>query len=189
MPNTEDVRVTRTRAAIMNAFEEMICEEKAEEINVKALAERAGIHRKTFYLHYSSIEALYADAIRTLVQDYNELVEKLPPSYNYYDLTRILFEFGTRNRYTEILYCNPKYADLFLRIRNATLEHNRALNNPFQAYSPEMQSICNAFVTNASNTAFRQWVNDGKKVPMEEAVEMVSTLLEQGVSAIRTTYI
>ena len=33
----------------------------AEKLTVRELAERARIHRKTFYLHYPSIEALYQE--------------------------------------------------------------------------------------------------------------------------------
>ena len=47
-----DRRVLRTRAVIKETAKQMICEMDAEKITVKALAERAGIHRKTFYLHY-----------------------------------------------------------------------------------------------------------------------------------------
>ena len=46
-----DLRVQKTRAAIRGAFQAMICEMPAEKITVRALAERARIHRKTFYLH------------------------------------------------------------------------------------------------------------------------------------------
>lgn len=60
MEETEktDLRVKKTRAAIKNAFKEMIMEMSPSEIQVKELAERAQIHRKTFYLHYTCIEAL-----------------------------------------------------------------------------------------------------------------------------------
>lgn len=50
-----DLRVLKTREAIKNAFREMVCEMDADEITVKELTERAMIHRKTFYLHYTCI--------------------------------------------------------------------------------------------------------------------------------------
>ncbi len=175
---------TRTKKAILEAFKEMIC--KKETINVTTIAERAGIHRKTFYLYYTCIEALYEDALIILSNEYAKEVEKLPIPYNYYDLTRVMFEFYASNEYNEILICHPNYSEFSSKLRLITLKHNRSIDNPYRNYSPEMQNIINAFVTNASLIAYRQWVADGKVVPMDEAIEMVSTLLEHGVSAIAT---
>lgn len=52
----EDRRVTKTKAAIEHAFEGLVQEVDYEKITVSAIAERANINRKTFYLHYSSVE-------------------------------------------------------------------------------------------------------------------------------------
>lgn len=48
----------------------MIMEKDASGITVKELTDRAMIHRKTFYLHYTSIEALYEDILSELSKDY-----------------------------------------------------------------------------------------------------------------------
>ena len=63
-----DLRVQKTKAAIRGAFQAMICEMPAEKITVKELAGRARIHRKTFYLHYPSIEALYQELMEEIVR-------------------------------------------------------------------------------------------------------------------------
>ncbi len=177
-------RHTRTKQSIHEAFAAMICEGRSDEINVKTLTDRAGIHRKTFYLHYTCIEALYEDELHKLSSAYAEQVDRLPLPYNYYDLTKILFEFNTSSQFAELLFCDPKYQDFSNKMRQITLQHNRETMNPYSEYSIEVQNIINAFVTNASSHAFRQWVADGKKVPMDEAIDIVSRLLENGVSSI-----
>ena len=57
--NATDLRVQKTQDAIQTAIKEMICEMDAADIAVKELTERVHIHRKTFYLHYTCIEALF----------------------------------------------------------------------------------------------------------------------------------
>ncbi len=183
MARTEDKRYTRSQEAILTAFREMICEGKTD-INVKVLAERAGVHRKTFYLHYTCIEALYQDALSILSEEYEREIDKLQPPLNYYDLTRVMFSFYSKGTYEERLSCDPKYSDFISDLMVTLMKYNRSVDNPYRDYSPEMQNIINAYVTNASMIAFRQWVADGKKVPMQDAINMVSTLLEKGVSAI-----
>ena len=56
-----DRRVERTRNAIINAFKEMIIEKEFKEITIKELANKANINRKTFYLHYESMEEILFD--------------------------------------------------------------------------------------------------------------------------------
>ena len=56
-----DRRVERTRNSIISAFKVMIIEKEFKDITIKELAERANINRKTFYLHYESIEEILFD--------------------------------------------------------------------------------------------------------------------------------
>lgn len=72
-----DRRVERTRNAIINAFKEMIIEKDFKEITIKELAERANINRKTFYLHYESMEEILFDlTLEISDQLFEILIEK-----------------------------------------------------------------------------------------------------------------
>ena len=53
-----DRRVVRTRKAIQTAFRNLVVRQGAEKITVSALAREADIDRKTFYLHYASLDEL-----------------------------------------------------------------------------------------------------------------------------------
>ncbi len=55
-----DRRVLRTRKAIMDAFDKLLTERGLDKISVSALAREADIDRKTFYLHYKSVNDLVA---------------------------------------------------------------------------------------------------------------------------------
>lgn len=63
-----DRRVLRTRKAIMDAFSDLIAEQSIETVSISALARKANIDRKTFYLHYSSINDLVNSFIRQHVE-------------------------------------------------------------------------------------------------------------------------
>lgn len=56
-----DKRISKTRDAIIDAYLELIFEKKDQKITISELAQRANIARKTFYLHYESLE----DIMRT----------------------------------------------------------------------------------------------------------------------------
>ena len=53
-----DRRVVRTRKAIQAAFRNLVVRQGADKITVSALAREADIDRKTFYLHYASLDEL-----------------------------------------------------------------------------------------------------------------------------------
>ncbi len=53
-----DRRVVKTRKAIMRAFDTLISQGDITKITVSAIAREADIDRKTFYLHYRSVDEL-----------------------------------------------------------------------------------------------------------------------------------
>ncbi|WP_165055591.1 MULTISPECIES: TetR/AcrR family transcriptional regulator [unclassified Adlercreutzia] len=65
-----DRRIVKTRKAIRQAFLKLLSEKGLGKITVSALAREADIDRKTFYLHFSSIDDL-------IDQEANVLVEKV----------------------------------------------------------------------------------------------------------------
>lgn len=65
-----DRRIERTRMSIRNAVMQLIIEKDFGQITVKELAERADINRKTFYMHYTSVQDVIEE-----VQ--NEIIDSL----------------------------------------------------------------------------------------------------------------
>lgn len=63
-----DRRVKKTELAIRHSFEELAETHNLHEITVKELTNKADINRKTFYLHYDSIN----DLINSYVNDISE---------------------------------------------------------------------------------------------------------------------
>ncbi len=56
-----DKRLLRTKKAIITALMELLTEKELSDITVTELTDRAGINRKTFYLHYDRIEDIITD--------------------------------------------------------------------------------------------------------------------------------
>lgn len=73
---TEDRRITKTKAAIREAFFSMIKEKSSPKITVTEIAKRANIDRKTFYLHYDSTEAIVNEFYQELINELLLILEK-----------------------------------------------------------------------------------------------------------------
>ena len=66
----QDRRVLRTKAALTKALFELLGEKEFDKISITELAQRADVDRKTFYLHYRSVEEI-------LEEFYEETIEQL----------------------------------------------------------------------------------------------------------------
>lgn len=65
----QDLRVTKTKRAIMTAFNELIVKKPLDKITVTELAQKAEINKGTFYLHYTDLYALYQEALLLHTQE------------------------------------------------------------------------------------------------------------------------
>ena len=62
----EDKRIIKTKKAIYQALKELYLENDFEDISITQLTEKANIGRKTFYLHYSSIDDIVDEIVKKL---------------------------------------------------------------------------------------------------------------------------
>ncbi|MBR3969516.1 MAG: TetR/AcrR family transcriptional regulator [Ruminococcus sp.] len=118
-----DLRITKTRAAVKNAFLEIRASKPLEKITVKELSAAANINKATFYLHYKDIynlseilereiihECLYNgpdpnDIFENVTNFINSLCENITANK---DIIEILFE-GTRSNSFPELFIEEMY--------------------------------------------------------------------------------
>lgn len=81
MKNENDLRVTKTRANILNAFVSLMKEKPLADINVKEICARAQCSRNTFYAHFpykeAVLTALIGDCVNDIVDGTRALVESI----------------------------------------------------------------------------------------------------------------
>ncbi len=180
-----DLRVVKTRAAIKNAIKQMICEMPLSAITVKELTERAMIHRKTFYLHYQSIEDLFEDLGNDVVESYKKRIDQLPDDAPISEINRTFFEFmAEQEPYVEKIYCSPEYGDVLTRMLAEMVQHNRGKNNPYRKFPWEEQEIINTYIVLGSVNIYRTWVRDGKLIPVDRLRELACSLLFSGIGGV-----
>ena len=179
-----DLRVVKTEAAIHRVFKEMICEMDYEKITVKELTTRAMIDRKTFYLHYETIDDL-------LREFQNEIVESFVSQNVSYksiaDIRRIIryfFEFAEKMpEVNERLLCSGSYAAVGEQI-NAKIMAYQA-ERYTGAFSKNIYEDNLVFAYFAANTTilYRQWVKDGKVMPIEDLITTATRLVVNGIGS------
>lgn len=181
----QDLRVIKTKESIYKAFKQMVCEMDADKITIRELTDRARIHYKTFYLHYTCIEALFEDVIGQMLEAYFDEINKIPLNAPFTEINRVFFEFMSKlEPHMEKLILAPSYREFANRGFLAMLKHNRERYNPYAAYTKEEQNIINNYLCMTSMNIYRQWVDDGKRIPLERLIELSGQLLTNGIDSV-----
>ena len=182
--NAKTRRFERTDDAIIAAFEKILTEQSVGDLTVANISRIAGIYRKTFYLHYSSIEELHNEVLRRSIEQYEATFSKLKVPFDYHVLTRNMFEFYTSTTFREKIATQTELSALRTQLSRSAVKRRRSIYNLFQNFSPDEQELLNSFMVQSSIAAFRQWVSSGKKVPMDRAIQLIGDLLKTGVRSL-----
>lgn len=72
----QDRRVTRTKTALTKALFELLGEKEFSKISITELAHRADVDRKTFYLHYHSVDEILEEFYEEALEQLQEGLER-----------------------------------------------------------------------------------------------------------------
>ena len=177
----EDLRVLRTKQSIRRAFTEMLCEMDYERITIQELTERAMINRKTFYLHYPTLDSLLREVQHEMAQEFIKRTEGMERPRDMDKVTR------------EFFLCAEELGKLGERLncigsrQPVTEEIMERSWRSFQE-KPYVRNIVMAFVSQATLAIYRQWAADGKETPLEEIIELATQLICNGVGSLESNF-
>ena len=178
----EDLRVVKTLETIRRTFREMICEMDYEEITIKELTERAMINRKTFYLHYDTLD----DLLRELQDEIVNSFTGQNISYHSLDdikrIIRYFFEYAANMPVLhERLLCAGSYQHIGDQINKRIMDYQ--IERYRGAFSENLliDNLVLAYFSANTTILYRQWVADGKKLPLEDLIKTGTTLICDGM--------
>lgn len=181
----EDLRVRRTKDSIRKTFEEMICEMDYDKITIKELTQRANINRKTFYLHYNTIDDLLRELQNEMAQSF---IRRTKGMERPGDMDRITQEFFLYNeelgKLGERLVCSGSYHYISRKITNEIMSATWQRDAEIHHLNPYIQNIIMAYVSNCSLDIYRQWVADDRKIPLDEIIQIATKLVCNGLNGL-----
>ena len=179
-----DPRVIRTKEAIQSVFKKMVCELPYEKITVKAIADRAKINRNTFYLHYTCVDDVLAEIQSKHSSEYSAIVSGFDQLNDTDKLVRAFFEYmEAQDDFFKRVTCDSRFDYIRERMQNRVTK-KVAETRPLKSMDQNVRNILLTF-NNCIVLIYRQWVADGRKIPMEKMIELATTLLENGMKGFR----
>lgn len=181
----EDLRVRKTIEAIKNTFEELICEKNYEKITVKELCDRALINKKTFYHYYPTLDDLLGELQMQISEGYIKIVKdyKLPDDID--KLTRTFFEYSAKQGLAyEKITCSSSYSyirqRMIKKVNGSTWEQSHEL----MQMDDFRRKLLIEYMNTTTVEIYRQWVEDGKKIPLEEIIDIATRLIYSGANGL-----
>lgn len=178
----KDLRVRRTLESIRRAFEQLMLEKDYEKITVTELAERAMINKKTFYTYYRDLDDLLAEIQDELSLEFAERTK----NYTFRDIDKLTREFFLFSEEKGEFYERITCSDTIIRnrmIRNVTKTVDRGYGR-LKQFTEAEQKLIQSFANSTTLNTYKQWIEDGKKVPVEKVIEITAALLKNGLGAV-----
>ncbi len=181
----EDLRVRKTKEAIRSTFKEMICEMDYEQITIKELTQRAQINRKTFYLHYRSLDDLLQELQNEIAENFTSLKVSYGSMTDIRKLIKLFFEHAANMPLLhERLMCSGSYYPVWEKINKQIMDYRKQTNRGVFCSDQYAENLIFAYYGANSTLLYRQWVADGKKLPLEDLIEIAVKLICNGMSSV-----
>ncbi len=177
----EDIRIRKTIESIHDAFTSMLLEMPYEKITVKSLCERAVINKTTFYRYYPTLDDLLAE----LQSQYARPYAKLTAGMRYPDdIETLVREFMTYSAKQGPLYDAIVSSGIYTSILNKVMDEmgeERVKNcKPPKGWSKAEWSLYLAHVNSSQIRIYKQWVDEGRSIPVERMASLAVRLICDG---------
>lgn len=185
MPAT-DLRVQRTQTALKEAFRTLALKyPRYRDITVKELTSVANINRKTFYLHFDSIDDLAetfvqegADKILALIdpQDFKKNISQPGLIFD-----RLVTYFRQSEAFHRVILLNDDYSFLSRKIHAAVVAGLTTTIQTNYHLSAIDAKVCSSFLIHNNLTFFRLYFNGDLGLSLAELKQRLVSLNTYGI--------
>ncbi len=179
---TEDLRVQKTIENIDKTFCALLLEKDYDQISVTDICTRAKIQRKTFYTYYPSIDALLREKLDVMSSGYIERIKKYSVPEQIAEINREFYIYSMEaGELYEKIVCSAAYRAIGSDLLNELVRKTWQDSPWFKSLTLYEQNILLTFIYSTGAGLYRQWVADGKHIPLDDMIQFAGQLLEQGI--------
>lgn len=183
-----DRRISKTKNSIQKAYFELLMEKKPGKITISEIARRANVDRKTFYLHYNSIEDIIREFTKNEVDKFVEQLklEKFPQQpIGITRLFEILNQMVEENMdFFQFISVNKEYDYYFDQIKElfvtAILDNYQGFFN----FTENELKIYAEFFISGIVSAYVRWLREKLPLSKEELAGLVSGACLDGLQSL-----
>ncbi len=172
-----DKRYVQTHGRIRQAFEQMILTYNYSEITVSMLVQEIGINRKTFYLHYESLDALLDELVDDIAGEIVIHMEGQPELFSEKAIEAYLHMLSQKLPLHKRLICAPEYLFVFQRVCDTVVE--RRLAGVLERYALEGFRLraATAAISMVTMQTYRSWLLEDMPISAHELAALLKQLI------------
>jgi len=170
----------QTRENLMEAFWSLYCQNRIDHISVKAITDKAGYHRSTFYEYFVDIYDLLNQLEELIIRDIKDKVlDSLKIDQNEDVLRGLADVYESKGKYLSVLLGENGDPN-FIRKLKAVMRPS--LMNVFGlAENDTHTSYIFEFALSAILATITHWYHSNNDIPSKEMVRLVRSMLTYGV--------
>lgn len=181
----EDLRVRKTKRALIDVFRVMLSEKKFEDITVNELCDRAGIRRATFYKHFDDKYNFLTFVIYSLRDDFDRQVwaKKIPETTAEYYAAYVRGLVSFVNCYDKT-FDGIMQSDVSHHLVSILMEENYKYTKERLSRSasegmklPASPEILSSMLTGGLGHVIVSWIKSGKQKPVDELFAEISAII------------
>ena len=191
-PNTKvDRRVLRTKQQIRQALIDLLTEKNEKDISVRELAQRAGINRGTFYIHYKDIHDLVEQLMDEATEKLLEVCKRHPPAQTPRASYPFLTDLFETLRSDPQLFCillgttgSHAYSErICVMLQENFLDDLLAV---FYSADPKQRKVASGFIVAGCLHQALQWLESGMKESPDEMAYLTGRVIMHGIDALQS---
>ena len=176
----DDLRYQKTEALIQKNFREMLAEMDYQQITIQELSLRAQINRKTFYLHYASMDDLLHRVQTDTLKRFLEPVKDAKFPRDLEKIVRNCYEFSESSDKLDEKILNSKghFPITEMQLESGDIP---CFAEGYDQYPTDKRVYLIIYINNCLTGIYRQWVKGGRKEPMEDMIQLTIRLISHGL--------
>lgn len=191
MTKREDLRITKTKNALINAFFVTLEDTALEDITVNALCEKAGVRRATFYKHFTD----KSDFILFLIKDVRERFEEevwnsranTTPTKEYYiEYAEALMDYLLEKNIAVNKIVNSSVRSTFLEVfaQQNFIDTRNRLESSAKAGMQLISTpdVVASMLVGGITRCITNWFESEEKCPVETLLSEISKIIDRVLS-------
>lgn len=180
MPRKPDRRIKKTKTSLHNAFYSLLKKKNYSDITVKELADEADITRKTFYLHYNTLDDLLREFLLErydLIRETMESIDPFSEDCDYLSLFTKLRDLFAKN-HDMIKKLMDDQNSRYIMQYVMEVNESRAFELAKSRFNmkPEILRIYFRYYTRGITGSFMEWFADPDILSLEEFADTVRNI-------------
>ncbi len=188
MAKKEDLRITRTKSALTNAFFAILEETSFDDMTVNLLCERAGVRRATFYTHFKDKNDFLLYLMRTVRDRFDKKRESISPSlpfttkyYIDYAEELLNFFFSHETAMLKILNSSMRTSVIEIFVKQNFEDTKKRLDDSVKSgmsLPTSVDTLANMLIGGISNNIV-YWFESKNDMPYECLIAEITVLIER----------